>query len=205
MARHHGRLQGDRQPASGCNHHTHHRNSAPRTLQRARKALDADHQTASQSCGKDAWWKSQKNDFPTTLANPAKRAGFALSHSFYDYWLIQETGHLTSLASKTGHLYLLPTLPACLNAKSRRSTRCCEKLNSAVRLIQRTTSEAPQRPDEGNFRCHLRIVSGLAENTNSIFCDSSLELEAANGCPVLQGAGTTSRGRIFRASWRKRV
>src|ERR1035438_6615437 len=85
----------------------------------------------------------------------------------------------------------------CLNAKSRRSTRCCEKLNSALRLIQRTTSEAPQRPDEGNFRCHLRIVSGLAENTNSIFCDSSLELEAANGCPVLQGAGTTSRGRIF--------
>ena len=33
----------------------------------------------------------------------------------------------------------------CLNAKSRRSTRCCERLNSAVKLIQRTTSEAPQR------------------------------------------------------------
>jgi hypothetical protein len=47
--------------------------------------------------------------------------------------------------------------------------------------------------EEGNFRCHLRIVSGLAENTNSIFCDSSSELEAANGCPVLRGAGTTSR------------
>ena len=47
--------------------------------------------------------------------------------------------------------------------------------------------------DEGNFRCHLRIVSGLAENTNSIICDSSSELEAANGCPVLRGAGTTSR------------
>ena len=46
---------------------------------------------------------------------------------------------------------------------------------------------------EGNFRCHLRIVSGLAENTNSIFCDSSSELEAANGCPVLREAGTTSR------------
>ena len=34
-------------------------------------------------------------------------------------------------------------------------------------------------------RGSLRIVSGLAENTNSIFCDSSSELEAANGCPVL--------------------
>jgi hypothetical protein len=47
--------------------------------------------------------------------------------------------------------------------------------------------------DEGNFRGPLRFVSGLAENTYSIFCDSSSELEAANGCPVLRGAGTTSR------------
>jgi len=47
--------------------------------------------------------------------------------------------------------------------------------------------------EESNFRGPLRIVSGLAENTNSIFCDSSSGLEAANGCPVLRGAGTTSR------------
>jgi hypothetical protein len=33
----------------------------------------------------------------------------------------------------------------CLNAKSGRSTRCYKKLNSAPKLIQRTTSEAPQR------------------------------------------------------------
>ena len=39
----------------------------------------------------------------------------------------------------------------------------------------------------------LRIVSGLAVNTNSIFCDGSLEPKAANGCPVLRTAGTTSR------------
>ena len=47
--------------------------------------------------------------------------------------------------------------------------------------------------EESNFRGPLRIVSGLAENTNSIFCDSSSGLEEANGCPVLRGAGTTSR------------
>jgi hypothetical protein len=35
--------------------------------------------------------------------------------------------------------------PYCLNAKSRRSARCYKKLNSAGKLIQRTTSEAPQR------------------------------------------------------------
>jgi hypothetical protein len=47
--------------------------------------------------------------------------------------------------------------------------------------------------DEGDFRGPFRFVSGLAENTNSIFCDGSSQPEAANGCPVLRGAGTTSR------------
>jgi hypothetical protein len=47
--------------------------------------------------------------------------------------------------------------------------------------------------DGGDSRGSLRIVSGLAENTNSIFCDGSAEPEAANGCPVLQIAGTTRR------------
>jgi hypothetical protein len=47
--------------------------------------------------------------------------------------------------------------------------------------------------DGGDSRGSLRIVSGLAENTNSIFCDGSLEPEAANGCPVLQSAGTNRR------------
>jgi hypothetical protein len=47
--------------------------------------------------------------------------------------------------------------------------------------------------EEGNFRGPVRVVSGLAEHTNSIFCDGSSEPEAANGCPVLRGAGTNSR------------
>src|SRR5215471_4113412 len=38
-----------------------------------------------------------------------------------------------------------PYIPVCLNARSRRSARCCKRLDSALRLIQRTTSEAPQR------------------------------------------------------------
>ena len=37
----------------------------------------------------------------------------------------------------------------------------------------------------GSSRGSLRIVSGLAENTNSIICDGSREPETANGCPVL--------------------
>ena len=58
--------------------------------------------------------------------------------------------------------------------------------------------------DEGDFRGSLRFVSGLAENTHSIFCDSSSELETANGCPVLRGAGTTSRGTSAQANDRIR-
>jgi len=42
--------------------------------------------------------------------------------------------------------------------------------------------------EEGNFQCHLRIVSGLAENTNLIFCADSSESQTANGCPVLPGS-----------------
>jgi hypothetical protein len=47
--------------------------------------------------------------------------------------------------------------------------------------------------DGGNSRGSLRFVSGLAENTNSIFCADSSESQTANGCPVLRRAGTTSR------------
>ena len=50
--------------------------------------------------------------------------------------------------------------------------------------------------EEGNFRGSLRIVSGLAENPNSIFCDSSSELEAANGCPVLLASVVTLKPAI---------
>jgi hypothetical protein len=57
--------------------------------------------------------------------------------------------------------------------------------------------------EEGNFRGPFRVVSGLAENTNSIFCNGSPEPEAANGCPVLRGCrdhqprGSTARSEIL--------
>jgi hypothetical protein len=53
--------------------------------------------------------------------------------------------------------------------------------------------------DGGDSRGSLRIVSGLAENPNSIFCDGSLEPKAANGCPVLQSAGTIRREAYVRS------
>jgi len=55
--------------------------------------------------------------------------------------------------------------------------------------MRRLPGPAGDRPgDGGNSRGSLRIVSGLAENTNSIFCDGSDEPETANGCPVLQAS-----------------
>jgi hypothetical protein len=55
--------------------------------------------------------------------------------------------------------------------------------------MRRLPGPADNRPSEGeNSGRPLRFVSGLAENTNSIFCDGSSEPEAANGCPVLLGS-----------------
>jgi hypothetical protein len=42
----------------------------------------------------------------------------------------------------------------------------------------------------------LRIVSGLAENTNSIICEGSSEPKAANGCPILHGRNHPPRGAV---------
>jgi hypothetical protein len=44
-------------------------------------------------CGKDARWKSPKADFPTSLGNPAKGAGFPLSHSPDDYGRVTNYEH----------------------------------------------------------------------------------------------------------------
>ena len=47
-----------------------------------------DENAGAPGCGKDACWKSQKTDFPTPLGNPAKCAGFPLSHNPGRCWLI---------------------------------------------------------------------------------------------------------------------
>ena len=63
---------------------------------------DEEESAAKQSCGKAAPWKPLKNAVPTALGNPAKNAGFPLSHSSGgDLQLPDEeekskpTGHIT--------------------------------------------------------------------------------------------------------------
>jgi hypothetical protein len=54
--------------------------------------------------------------------------------------------------------------------------------------MRRLSGPADRGLGEGlNSGSSIRIVSGLAENTNSIICDGSSEPETANGCPVLHG------------------
>jgi hypothetical protein len=48
--------------------------------------------------------EKSKHDFPTTLANPANNAGFALLHRLYGYWMIYQTGHFTCLEKLTSAL-----------------------------------------------------------------------------------------------------
>src|ERR1019366_4968824 len=101
-------MQGDHPSTSRHYLDPHDRRTSRRTLQRARKALDAAHQKTNQGRGKDVERKSPKTDFPSQLANPAHYAGFALSHRLYGYYFMRPN---ISLATKSGHFYLLTTLP----------------------------------------------------------------------------------------------
>jgi hypothetical protein len=77
------------------------------------------------------------------------------------------------------------------NAGLRQHKYCRNKQDEQIAQTARSCM-LPTERRRSNSRGSLRIVSGLAENTNSIFCDSSPELEAANGCPVLPRAGTNA-------------
>src|SRR5271167_1095312 len=101
-------MQGDHSSAPGPNADPHDRRTSRRSLQCGRKAVDAADQKTNQGRGKDVERKSPKTDFPSQLANPAHDAGFALSHRPYGYQLMKPD---TSLATKSGHFYLLTTLP----------------------------------------------------------------------------------------------
>jgi hypothetical protein len=63
-------------------------------------AGDGEKFRGAKSCGKDASWESQKNDFPTRLEIPPTPAGFPLSHSFGCCCLLDE-----ELSKKRGHFY----------------------------------------------------------------------------------------------------
>jgi hypothetical protein len=86
---------------------------------------------------------------------------------------------------------------ACRTVLSHRSSVSVlfrkEKISGLFRAQTARSRRLPTERRRSHSGGSLRIVSGLAANTNSIFYDSSSGLETANGCPVLHRAGTTSR------------
>jgi transposase len=56
---------------------------------------ETQNEAAAKSCGKDAAWKPPETGVPTPLGNPAKSAGFPLSHSSGDGDLSPSTGQIT--------------------------------------------------------------------------------------------------------------
>src|SRR5665213_3662469 len=107
-------MQGNHPSASGHYPDPHDRRTSHRPLQRGRKAPDATLPKTNQGRGKDVERKCPNADFPSQLANPAHYAGFALSHRHDDdCWMILLLNQKpdTSLAQKSGHFYLLTTLP----------------------------------------------------------------------------------------------
>src|SRR5438552_5908566 len=76
------------------------------------------------------------------------------------------------------------------------------------RITQRADCQVLRLPTErrrSNSRGSLRIVSGLAENTHSIFCDGPHGPETVNGCPVLRRQEPPPRGtRVSCRFWQVR-
>jgi hypothetical protein len=65
------------------------------------------------------------------------------------------------------------------------------------RITQRGHCQVLRLPTErriSNSRGSLRIVSGLAVNTHSIFCGGPQGSETVNGCPVLRRQEPSPRG-----------
>ena len=75
------------------------------TLQRARCGHQANKNGGATGYGKDARWKSPKADFPTSLGNPANRAGFPLSHSPDCCWFFN--------SNRTCHVLRKPDILTC--------------------------------------------------------------------------------------------
>jgi hypothetical protein len=106
---------------------------------------------------------------------------------------------------------------ACRGSATERLRACgrtqdCGSISTAeinrMNKMRRLPGPACCRLSEGDqtLRGSLRIVSGLAENTNSIFCDGPPRPETANGCLVLPGAGTDAERHTVRhrTSWNSR-
>src|ERR1700730_3988469 len=101
LAGHAGGVRRGRALTPGWNLESQLWAALPRSLRRARRSDLQPETGGRQGRGKDAPWKSPKADFPTALGNPAKCAGFPLSHRLGGCGRLTKTGHFTCYEKRT--------------------------------------------------------------------------------------------------------
>src|ERR1039458_706800 len=109
LARNAGGLRRDCAPTLGRDLKPQLWTALSRSVRRARRSDSQPETGVGQGRGKDARWKSPKTDFPIALGNPAKCAGFPLSHRLGGGYR-RLTKPDISLATKSGHFNLLTTI-----------------------------------------------------------------------------------------------
>src|SRR5438132_1201677 len=105
QARQPGGLHRDRPSTPGRKLQRHPWTAPPGPIQRPRGDPGRQQNAARTGCGKAARWKSPKPDFPTSLGNPAKSAGFPLSHSPDCCWSFN--------SNRTFHVLRKPDILTC--------------------------------------------------------------------------------------------
>src|SRR5262249_38186037 len=116
------------------NFHHYARSSASRALQCRRSGFGETKNRRAWGCGKDAWRKSPKADFPATLGNPAPSAGFPLSHSLGG-WRLN--------LNRTFHLLLKPDILICYQHRGRKGLKIVGKSNLAAFRRERSGALRP--------------------------------------------------------------
>ena len=101
LASHVGGLPGDGASAPGWNSEPDPRTALLGTIHSAGHGHGGDQHGNAPGGGKAAPRKSHKADFPSALGNPAKYAGFPLSHHPSRGCCLIETGHITCYKKRT--------------------------------------------------------------------------------------------------------
>src|ERR1039458_4426301 len=123
---------------------------------RARRSDPQPETGGRQGRGKDARWKSPKADFPTALGNPAKCAGFPLSHRLGGCGRLTKTGHFTCYEKRT--FYLANNIVGCRQRASRVEIVIGE-------IIETKVPRAPARAGEIGASSKQQCQSAHADPT----------------------------------------
>lgn len=112
----------------------------------------------------------------------ANRATLAVARKMVAYLLAVDRGQRDFVPFADSERGGIEPRPSGRKTTGSRSAQNCQVLR------------LPTERRTANSRGSLRIVSGLAEYTHSIFCDGPQGSETVNGCPVLRRQELSPRG-----------